>query len=249
MTLTIGNEIINNLTTKLILEAGKASTEEDIRVGFENSFKTYVPQTGIEYDANYEKRVKSGRVDALFRHLVVEYKEPHLFESPGEYNKAANQALKYIKALASENLEDDSDYIAMFTDGFVIGFTRFTCDGDKVISTPRPINEESVHTLVEYMHALNFKALSANNILADFGPNSPVTRRAVNALWEAFANKKDRRSSMFFLEWQRFSGRFQASEKILGLKCRLSPKLNVSELISEPSILSSYSFFTVITLF
>jgi len=200
------SEIVQLLTAALTKKT-PAYTEEDVRIKFENAFKTYLPQAGIEYDANYEKRVKSGgRVDSLFRHLVVEYKQYNKFSNESEYIKAAGQALDYIESLAESIKDEKSSYIAMLTDGVSMGFARFTLEGKRKIYNLCLINEDVIRIFIEYVHALNFKALSEENVLQDFGPDSDIARQAVLALWKAFNNKTDVRTTMFFSEWKRLFG-------------------------------------------
>lgn len=196
-----------DLIEREIKEVGRtARTEEDVRLGCESILKHRLPDIGIHYDARYEVTVSNGRIDALFHHLITEYKEPGKLASKNGYDQAVVQALNYIENLAAENLEPMFKYIAVLLDGRNIGFVRFNEYNKKVISPMFPINFESIRLFLKYLRSLNFKALTTSNVLTDFGPQSKITCNVINALWISFQSHKDTRTSMYFTEWQRLFG-------------------------------------------
>lgn len=196
-----------DLIEREIKEVGRtAKTEEDVRLGCESILKNRLPYIGIHYDARYEVTVSNGRIDALFHHLITEYKEPGKLATRNGYDRAVEQALHYIENLAAENLEPAFKYIAVLLDGRNIGFVRFNEYNNKVISPMLPINFESIRLLLKYLRSLNYKALTTPNVLADFGPQSKITSNVINALWTSFQAHQDTRTSMYFTEWRRLFG-------------------------------------------
>lgn len=196
--------MIEQLFKELEKARVNAKTEEDIKIAFETSFKNYLPNYGIVYDASYEKKVKSGRIDAIFGHIILEYKEPNKLSSKAAYNKAVKQTLGYIDSEAS--LGDRHRYISVLLDGYHIGFVRYRLDGTIEDSGCLIFNKDTLVTLITYFHSLNFKALTAENILSDFGPNKDNTINTVRSLWMLFRRQKNSRTNMFFQEWKRLFG-------------------------------------------
>lgn len=197
---------INQAVVELISIGKRAKTEEDVRLGFEGVFKNHLPMLGIAYDAKYEVTVSSGRIDALFRHLIIEYKKPGKFSSGKAYNEAVEQVQGYISTLSMENNEDKSLYIAVVLDGKRIGFTRFNIAGEPIIYPLAEINTESIELFLKYAQTLTFKALTAQNILSDFGPQSNITKDFIRSLWQSFSKRTDPRTTMFYVEWRRLFG-------------------------------------------
>ncbi|GAA0405177.1 Eco57I restriction-modification methylase domain-containing protein [Paenibacillus motobuensis] len=190
-----------------ITEVGKtARSEEDVRLGCESILKKYLPQMGVHYDARYEVSISNGRIDALFNHLITEYKEPGKLATRNGYNRATEQALQYIKNLAKENKEPAFKYIAVVLDGKNIGFVRFNQFSQKIISPLLPINFDSIRLFLKYIRSLNYKALTTTNVLGDFGPYSKITSNAIKALWICFQSHQDTRTSMYYTEWRRLFG-------------------------------------------
>ncbi len=196
--------MIDQFYEELIKARAGAKTEEDIKVRFESCFKKYLPKYGIDYDAYYEATVKSGRIDAIFRHIILEYKEPHKLRSKKEYEKTSSQALGYIDSETATG--DRHRYVAVLLDGYHIGFVRYQLNGTIDDSGRCEFNKESLETLIDYFHSLSFKALTGVNILSDFGPGKESTINTVNALWKAFCGRKNSRTQMFFQEWKRLFG-------------------------------------------
>ncbi|MBU8711118.1 N-6 DNA methylase [Brevibacillus parabrevis] len=200
-----------------ITEVGKtAKSEEDVRLGCESILKNHLPQIGVQYDARYEVTVSNGRIDALFHHLITEYKEPGKLATRNGYDRATEQALQYIENLAKENKESTDKYIAVLLDGKNIGFVRFNQSNKKIISPLLPINFESIRLFLKYIHSLNYKALTTSNVLSDFGPQSKITGNVIRALWSRFQNHRDTRTSMYFTEWRRLFGQVSGFGQFTG---------------------------------
>lgn len=200
-----------------ITDVGKnAKTEEDVRLGCESILKAHLPQIGIQYDARYEVTVSNGRIDALFHHLITEYKEPGKLASRNGYDRATEQALQYIKTLAKENKEPVEKYIAVILDGKNIGFVRLNQSNKSIVSPLLPINFESIRLFLKYIHSLNYKALTTSNVLSDFGPQSKITSAVIKALWSRFQLQEDTRTSMYFTEWRKLFGQVSGFGQFTG---------------------------------
>lgn len=196
--------MIESFCNELISVRTRARTEEDLKIGFESCFKKYLPYYGIEYNAAYETRVKSGRIDAIFGHIILEYKEPNKMRTLEKYEEAAQQALGYIDLIATPGSRHR--YIAVVLDGYHIGFVRYRLNGTIENSGRLEFNKESLKLLIDYFRSLSFKALNADNIIADFGPDKKITINVVQALWQCFQKQQNSRTKMFFLEWQKLFG-------------------------------------------
>ncbi|RLG92873.1 class I SAM-dependent DNA methyltransferase, partial [Candidatus Bathyarchaeota archaeon] len=220
--------------------ASESISEEDLRQGVEYVLKRKVIEKLKEIEgegvphaswkpprARYEVTLVSGvRADALYGHLIIEYERPKTFETKSGFEKAVEQVKGYIIAHAQNNEARFPRYLGVVLDGFKIGFVRYR----SVTRTferkgPFEVNKNTVAKLIEAIVGLRRKALSPEDLLKDFGPESPVTRAAIKTFYGKLLNPLDR-TKTFFEDWRRvFSqvcayspSKVKGLEKFYGLK-------------------------------
>jgi hypothetical protein len=170
--------------------ASESISEEDLRQGVEYVLKSKiierlkeVEKAEIPYTswrpprARYEVTLVSGlRVDALYGHLIIEYERPKTFDSKGGFERAVEQVKSYIRDHAEVEARYPR-YFGVVLDGYKIGFVRYR-EASKGFESKGPfeVNRNTVAKLIEAIIGLRRRALSAEELLKDFGPESQVAR-------------------------------------------------------------------------
>ncbi|MEM4732494.1 MAG: N-6 DNA methylase [Desulfurococcaceae archaeon] len=146
--------------------------------------------------------VSGGRVDALYGHVVFEFKAPGRLSSASDIKKVKEQVVEYIKGVASSEAKWDRYLGVIISDR--IAFVRYYKPrGEWILRGPYDITRESVVKLIEAIRGLRRKALKVEFLLDDFGPRSATARRAVNALYKRLQNARNPRTKMLFEDWMR----------------------------------------------
>lgn len=90
------------LAQEILKVARKAHSEEDVRVGVERALGTTLKALGLHAAPEYEKTTLSGTADAVYGHLVIEYKRPGRLAERGFVPKLAEQIGRYLLDMAQE---------------------------------------------------------------------------------------------------------------------------------------------------
>ena len=197
---------IDGIANCIKVSARTARNEEELRI----NVSTRCIEDGIlkplgitQYSGRYEYTLISGaRIDALYGHVIVEYKAPGKLSSQSDIAKAKEQVIKYIQQEAASKAEWDRYLGVIISDR--IAFVRYDRARDTwILRGPYEVTRESVIKLVEAIRGLRRKALSVGNILSDFGPTSPIARKAVKALYDKLTKPTSPRTTILFEDWMR----------------------------------------------
>lgn len=199
-----------------------ASTEEDLRIGFEKALDPIRQALGILSVPKYEKSIyRSGRADSLHGQVIIEYEAPNAFTSKKWVEHAFKQLLGYIRGEADANKNTlflfDPKFVGVGFDGSQIFFVQYAGDKNKakvslqecdfLLIGPYEFNSQSSRTLLAYIRALSRRLLTAENLAEVFGPQSSLTVQAVSAFADAFEYWAAKpRVRAFFNEWKRLFG-------------------------------------------
>lgn len=140
-----------------------ATTEEDLRIGVEAALTPIAKDLGIGVVPKYEKKHGwteiSGRSDAVYGHVIIEYERPGRFLSKAAIAHAAEQLAGYIRAEAAhygpKAHEAMRRMIGVGIDGESIFFLRYrgatTIETSVKVATGTPIQTSlvKVDSLVE----------------------------------------------------------------------------------------------------
>jgi hypothetical protein len=196
--------------------AHEAISEEDLKQGVEYILKSKVieklkevEKTEIPYAswrpprARYEVTLVSGlRADALYGHLIIEYEKPKTFETKSGFERAVEQVKSYIRDHAEVEARF-SRYFGVVLDGYKIGFVRYR-EAIKGFESKGPfdINKNTIAKLIEAIIGLRRKALSAEELLKDFGPESQVAKESIKILYSKLLEASPRTQTLF-KDWRR----------------------------------------------
>lgn len=111
-----------------------ARTEEDVRVKVSNCIETKILskfQLSLRpYTAAYEvSLVSGGRADALYGHVVIEYKAPGKLASTRDVENAKSQVIGYVQGLAGSK-ERWGEYLGIIISD-KIAFVRYLKQQDR----------------------------------------------------------------------------------------------------------------------
>jgi len=182
----------------------QAHTEEDVRVRVSNCIEERILKPlGITQMGKYEYTLISGaRVDALYRHVVVEYKAPGRLSRDSDIQRAKEQVIRYIMSEAGSKESWDRYLGVIISDR--IAFVRYDKGSDAwILRGPYEIRREVIIKLIEALRGLRRKSLSVSNIVTDFGPSSPIAKRTVKLLYTKLLSSGSGRTRLLFEDWMR----------------------------------------------
>jgi type II restriction/modification system DNA methylase subunit YeeA len=182
----------------------KASNEEELRIGVSRCIEDMVLKPlGIKEVGRYEYLLVSGaRVDALYGHVIVEFKAPGKLSKPSDIQKAKEQVIRYIMQEAGGK-QEWSRYLGIIISDR-IAFVRYDPRTDTwILRGPYDIKREVIIKLVEAIRGLRRKPLDADHLVKDFGPQSTTSRKIVSILYKKLISTKNERTRILFEDWMR----------------------------------------------
>ena len=202
---SINNQIdIDEILTCIRNAIIQAHTEEDVRVRVSNCIEEKILRPlGITQVGKYEYTLISGaRVDALYGHVVIEYKAPGKLLRDSDIQKAKEQVIRYITGEAGSKELWDRYLGVIISDK--IAFVKYDRrSGAWILRGPYEVRREVIIKLIEALRGLKRKSLSVNNIVANFGPDSPIAKRTIKLLYTKLLNAKSQRTGILFEDWMR----------------------------------------------
>jgi hypothetical protein len=143
--MTVDSIAAENLAKAIQQIAKKAHSEEDLRVGVERSFSATLQALGLTASPEYEKTTFSGSADAVYGHVVIEYKRPGRLAEKGYPATLASQIARYLTDLArpagskAKQVEALERMVGVGLDGEQILFLRYSATGRKRESPLPPL--------------------------------------------------------------------------------------------------------------
>ncbi len=200
------DEVLTCLKTAVRL----AQTEEDLRVRASLCIEEKILKPlGIAQIGRYEYTfVSGGRADALYGHVIIEYKAPGKLSAERDIVKAKEQVIKYIMKEAEVENRYKNFLGIIISDR--IAFVRYNpATKQWMLRGPYDINRETTIKLIEAIRGLRRKKLGVEELLTDFGKHpktkkmSPLAEKAVKTLYNKLLNTKSPRVRVLFEDWKR----------------------------------------------
>jgi len=183
----------------------RAVTEEDVRVWVSKCIEEKILKPlGIQQTAGrYEYTLVSGaRADALYGHVIVEYKAPGKLSSASDIQRAREQVIKYIMEEAGKKSEWSRYLGVIISDR--IAFVRYDHRNDTwVLRGPYDIRREVVVKLVEALRGLRRRRLDVDSLIEGFGPKSEIAGETIKLLYNKLKASSSSRTRMLFEDWMR----------------------------------------------
>jgi hypothetical protein len=192
------------LFRKLFVDRPIWGTEEEVRKGW---LKHLENDLGITFHA------ERGRNDASYNQVIIEFKDKGLFKGSTEsrsFKEAIYDRLaKYIPRRAKEEGLSAEEYIGIAIDGDHVCFAFYR--GGKIVHRHLlPFNEASVDLVVQACRDAKRRAVTAENLVEDFGLESTVGTSMMAALASELAahlkGSSNNKIRMLFEEWRTLFG-------------------------------------------
>lgn len=180
------------------------ANEEEVRVAWVSAIENAL---GIHFDAERARR------DASYNNVIIEFKAPGFFNESKTSLKfieaTEDRLLKYIKRESKKENRPQDEYIGIAIDGNHICFAQVVNDK---INTQHllPFSVDSVKLVLEAIQNNYRRAVTAENLIEDFGQGSPeaimVMQSLANALAQNLSQLGNNKIKMLFEEWRTLYG-------------------------------------------
>jgi len=215
--------------------AATAENEEELRIKASALLEgEVISKLGITPGRYEYTFVSGGRSDALYGHVIIEYKVPGKLSKEPDIARAKEQLIGYIRKEADVEGKFKLFLGVILADR--IGFVRYDEKSKSwLLRGPYDLNKETVLRLVEAIRGLRRKKLAVDELLRDFGPKSEITVKMVKILYDKVMASKSRKVEALFNDWKRLFSQVCAysPEKLKGLGAEygISDKVDYSTLL------------------
>jgi hypothetical protein len=156
-------------------------------------------------------RQERGDSDLARNHVIFEFKNKGLFRGTSTSAKFAEAYKKliekYIPDKATEDGEPLQNYIGVALDGLHMAFVFFEENGLPRHTVLVEVAIPTLSVLIEYLERDMRRALTPENFIEDFGPDSARAHRLLRELWDHLNDSLNKlhipKTTMLFSEWQK----------------------------------------------
>ena len=184
--------------------ADEAANERELQNAVTALLTDFASRANVDLLSREEYTLAEGRADAVYNRLVIEYEAPGSIRPNRVHGRtvyAFGQAKQYMTDLAASEGHDLERLLGVVADGRLIGWIRFA-EGRWDIETPIAWDVEAAARLLSSVVALSSgRALIPDNIVTDFGLESPVFKDAVSALYEAISTSNNELAQALYAQW------------------------------------------------
>ena len=197
-------------------QLGRASNEEEVRLAWVRALEGAL---GITFDAERGKR------DLSYNNVVIEFKGPGKFHgrttSPAFREAVRERLLPYIRRAARNERLHESDYIGLAIDDRHLAFAQVV-DGEITHQNLLPVTARTFGMVVEACRACHRRAVTAGNLIEDFGHQSWRGLALMRVMADALADSEaqpDGKIRMLFEEWRTLYGQVAdlSTEQLKGI--------------------------------
>lgn len=217
---TVAQVDIERVLTDLKRVAATALNEEEFKINAERIlYNEVISKLGLQPGRYEYTFISGGRLDALYGHVLIEYKAPGKLSRPSDIASAKEQLIGYIGKEAEVEERFRLFLGVILSDK--IAFVRYDSKAeDWVMRGPYDLNRETVLRLIEALRGLRRKKLAVDELLRDFGPRSLITRKAVKVFYGKVTESKSSKVEALFNDWKRLFSQVCAysPEKLKGLE-------------------------------
>lgn len=194
----------------------------------------FAEHLGLHLQPQEERTLINGRADAVYNRFVIEYEPPgSLTAKDSTKNRhAVGQFKQYIEDLIKVERHQADRMAGVATDGCYFIFGRFR-NGVWYSDDPLPITSDSTSRFLASLYLLSTeKALTADNLVRDFGENTNVARMAVSSIYKALIESKNPKVKVIYDQWR------QQFSEVCGYEDG-SPRLDIRALAKQYGIQES----------
>ena len=185
-------------------ERNQWSTEEEVRIGWLQA---------LNRKLNIRFHAERGHADADYNQVVIEFKRKGLFRnssSSAAFQEALEELSRYIHAKARAEGYAAQQYAGIAIDGDSIAFVHITQGGEIAHGPLMPLSLDTVSMVFEACRCSCRKALTAENLIEDFGHGSisgnNLMQVLADGLCQNLENESPNKIKMLFQEWMAVYG-------------------------------------------
>src|ERR1035441_2043252 len=220
------HQAARTLAEKTLAAARGAANEAEFRIPFQAAIAEAALVIGISIQPRDEVSLIEGRADTVYNRLVIEYERPGALRSSNRHGgnqHAIQQTREYITSLHRRERHKMERYAGVVCDGCFFVFCRFR-EEQWHVERPVPVDVYSCERFLHYLSALQTElATTPENLLRDFGENTPCSRKCVGAFYQSLTTSKSPKINALYRQWAR------TFSEICGYE-QDSPKLDVEQL-------------------
>ena len=194
---------LDKIVSELRKIARISTNEEEFKINAERVlYDNVVSILGLDM-GRYEYSLVSGaRMDALYGHVIIEYKAPGILSTSSGFAKAKEQIINYI--MTEAGVKERLKYFFGIILSDKVAFIKYDTKTDEwAVRGPYEVNREVALKIVEALRGLRRKRLSAEELLKDFGPKSDIALKAINTFYNKLVNSKNQKTQLLFEDWTR----------------------------------------------
>jgi hypothetical protein len=198
----------------VIIEAARASRNEaEFRKQFSRVVEDFAKELDIPVLAHEEYTLATGRADAAYNRLILEYEPPGSLRPSLTHKHTAHavrQVKDYIEGVAERERQRIHRLVGVALDGHYYIFVR-NVDGHFLVEEPVQVNEHTTDRFLRLLVSLTSgKALLPDNLIADFGSHTLTAERAAKGFYDALSATLQKEPAglvaKLFKQWQTFYG-------------------------------------------
>lgn len=186
--------------------AKNADNEASFRIPFQAAIAEAARAIGTPIQPRDEVSLIEGRADTVYNRLVIEYERPGFLKTSNQHannHHAIQQAKDYLGSLQRRERHRIERYAGIVCDGHFFIFCRFREDQWHV-EPPVPVDLYSCERFLHYLSALQTElATTPENLLRDFGENTPSSRRCVSAFYQVLTSSSNPKIAALYQQWAR----------------------------------------------
>lgn len=185
-------------------------SEADLRRIVDPLLDEFCTRIGLNPMAHAEYSLATGRADAVFNRLIIEYERPGVLK-PSLADRATQHAVeqvkRYMEGIAKKERHTVERLAGIAFDGDSLIFVRFS-NGSWVVEPPAPANEQTLARFLRWLSGLaSGIALTAENLNRDFALEQLRTQNILRSLYHALSDalqQPDGMTAKLFEQWQLF---------------------------------------------
>lgn len=207
------NTVVQNWTIKILKKLSEIvpthPLEGQFRHEIEPLFDEFCGEVGVSPVSHVEYTLATGRADAVFNRLIIEYEHPGILKNPpdGETQKSIQQVKDYMQGVAEKEHHKLTRLAGIVFDGVYAIFVRYIGD-DWAVEKPVEVSTESIGRVLTWLASLaSGIALTSENLTNDFSIEQPRTQEILLALYGSLNKSLEKKESMvskLFEQWKVF---------------------------------------------
>jgi SAM-dependent methyltransferase len=193
-----------SLATQIREAAASSRNEAEFRAKVSRFIDDIATKLKLNLRLREEYTLVDGRADAVYNRLVIEYEPPNSLRESNSYRAnlhAIDQAEKYMDGLVRRERHKPERLAGVVLDGGYFIFLRRK-EGVWHPEPPLKVDPSSAEHFLKLLASLSTElALIPENLIRDFGENTPVSRKAVSTFYKELTETRSPKVKALFQQW------------------------------------------------